>query len=237
MDELVNNCLLIFEEESSESEYNPWNVRDVSEFLKYCCPECHEQSNNLESFANHAIENHPKGKTFFCDNYAKEFSSLENHESMVENLENTMSEIPSSDFAPMVDQSAFPDEIFESHQDMPEEDEADIKTFTKTAREMVISHKIASDTNKKYPIKVLSDSEKVFYNSLATYMEDKENNQGFLLKMNQYKTAIDIEGSNEAAVDNDNVMKNAQYIFNATQEITVTTSEVTDDCRRKYFDQ
>ena len=96
MDELVNNCLLIFEEESSESENNPWNVRDVSEFLKYCCPECHEQSYNLESFANHAIENHPKGKTFFCDNYAKEYSSLENHESMVENLENTMSEMQES---------------------------------------------------------------------------------------------------------------------------------------------
>ena len=37
---------------------NPWNVTDASVFLKYCCPECDYNHQNLTEFSDHALENH-----------------------------------------------------------------------------------------------------------------------------------------------------------------------------------
>ena len=34
---------------------NPWSVPNVSEFLKYCCPECEYSDQNLDDFSEHAI--------------------------------------------------------------------------------------------------------------------------------------------------------------------------------------
>ena len=45
--------------------HNPWEVRDASLFLKYCCPECNHQSNELHGFAEHALENHELSKVLF----------------------------------------------------------------------------------------------------------------------------------------------------------------------------
>ena len=44
---------------------NPWSVPNVSEFLKYCCPECEYSDQNLDDFSEHAIENHLLSVTLF----------------------------------------------------------------------------------------------------------------------------------------------------------------------------
>ena len=46
-------------------EGNPWNVADVSEFLKYCCPECNHQAREFSSFKEHAIHNHQHSHRLF----------------------------------------------------------------------------------------------------------------------------------------------------------------------------
>ena len=44
---------------------NPWNVSKVSDFLKYCCPECDFQSVKLYNFEKHATQNHELSRTLF----------------------------------------------------------------------------------------------------------------------------------------------------------------------------
>ena len=44
---------------------NPWAVADVSEFLKYCCPECEFQTKVLDQFGYHAVSNHSKSSALF----------------------------------------------------------------------------------------------------------------------------------------------------------------------------
>jgi hypothetical protein len=39
-----------------EVDENVWTVKDVSVFLKYCCPECDYNNINLEMFKEHALE-------------------------------------------------------------------------------------------------------------------------------------------------------------------------------------
>ena len=55
---------------------NPWSVPDVSEFLKYCCPECDFQTKGLDQFGDHAIENHTKSSVLF-DPLSKEILKVE----------------------------------------------------------------------------------------------------------------------------------------------------------------
>ena len=43
---------------------NLWYVSDVSEFQKYCCPECQFKCEQFNDFRNHAIETHDLKKTF-----------------------------------------------------------------------------------------------------------------------------------------------------------------------------
>ena len=38
--------------------FNPWNVSDLSVFLKYCCPECDFKCNDAHFFCDHAIHKH-----------------------------------------------------------------------------------------------------------------------------------------------------------------------------------
>ena len=41
----------------SKARNNPWEVEDVSVFLKYHCPECEFHDQNLQFFADHALGN------------------------------------------------------------------------------------------------------------------------------------------------------------------------------------
>ena len=46
---------------------NPWAGKDVSAFLKYCCPECEFNNDNLQLFSEHAFENHTNAASLFSD--------------------------------------------------------------------------------------------------------------------------------------------------------------------------
>ena len=51
-----------------EANYdNPWSVEHYSAFLKYCCPECEYSNETLNSFANHALQNHENAIVFFSE--------------------------------------------------------------------------------------------------------------------------------------------------------------------------
>ena len=66
-----------------EANYdNPWSVEHSSAFLKYCCPECEYKNETLDSFANHALQNHENAIAFFSElerneNIVDEYGSLE----------------------------------------------------------------------------------------------------------------------------------------------------------------
>ena len=47
------------------SEKNPWIVEEISEFLKYSCPECNHKNQKLELFQEHVRENHTNSTMFF----------------------------------------------------------------------------------------------------------------------------------------------------------------------------
>jgi hypothetical protein len=38
---------------------NPWAVKQLEDFLFYCCPECSDRSQTKETFINHALFQHP----------------------------------------------------------------------------------------------------------------------------------------------------------------------------------
>ena len=48
-----------------ESEDNPWDVESLQAFLCLKCPECGFDTQEKDSFQNHAIENHPKSAILF----------------------------------------------------------------------------------------------------------------------------------------------------------------------------
>ena len=41
---------------------NPWAVDNLKDFLYYCCPECEEKVKSLETFLQHALNQHDKAK-------------------------------------------------------------------------------------------------------------------------------------------------------------------------------
>ena len=55
---------------------NPWNVNDVSDFLKYCCPECDFTDQNLPQFTDHALENHVLSNILFNNANQQEDSEI-----------------------------------------------------------------------------------------------------------------------------------------------------------------
>ena len=55
---------------------NPWNVNDVSDFLKYCCPECDFTDQNLPQFTDHALENHVLSNILFNNTSHQEDSEI-----------------------------------------------------------------------------------------------------------------------------------------------------------------
>jgi hypothetical protein len=51
---------------------NPWAGKDISAFLKYCCPECQFNNLDLQLFTNHALENHTNATALFADEIGNE---------------------------------------------------------------------------------------------------------------------------------------------------------------------
>ena len=46
------------------SEHNPWNVKNIQEFLYFCCPECGMKDQSQDSFVKHALDIHPDSREF-----------------------------------------------------------------------------------------------------------------------------------------------------------------------------
>ena len=61
MDENKNNAA------DSLQISNPWEVNEVSAFLKYCCPECAYNDSELNVFIEHALENHEDSSVLFTE--------------------------------------------------------------------------------------------------------------------------------------------------------------------------
>ena len=54
--------------------YNPWSVKNIEEFLYYCCPECEVKDQSKESFLKHALDQHPNSKdSIFSLEFKNEF--------------------------------------------------------------------------------------------------------------------------------------------------------------------
>merc|ERR550519_2613879 len=51
-----------------DSDGNPWAVNDASVFLRYCCPECDYNNEDLKGFSDHALGNHERSSTLFTEN-------------------------------------------------------------------------------------------------------------------------------------------------------------------------
>ena len=47
---------------------NPWSVKNIEEFLYFCCPECNEKDRSKELFLKHALEEHPNSKECVLNN-------------------------------------------------------------------------------------------------------------------------------------------------------------------------
>ena len=49
-------------------EYNnPWSVKELEEFLYFCCPECDVKDQSKETFIKHALDHHPNAKKCLKD--------------------------------------------------------------------------------------------------------------------------------------------------------------------------
>ena len=55
------------EAEVEETLSNPWSVDNVTDFLKFCCPECDYKIPDIQMFSDHAAENHTKSSALFGD--------------------------------------------------------------------------------------------------------------------------------------------------------------------------
>ena len=72
---------------------NPWDVYDVSEFLKYCCPECDTKCDQLPLFKEHAISTHERSMSLFGSEKPEDTSNHEDSESESEEHEFPMAEV------------------------------------------------------------------------------------------------------------------------------------------------
>lgn len=61
-------------------------VEDVSQFLKYSCPECVYTNEDLTLFTFHALQNHENSRDFFAKDEIKvennEYESIEDPENL-----------------------------------------------------------------------------------------------------------------------------------------------------------
>jgi len=54
---------------------NPWQGKDLSAFLRYCCPECKFYDDDLQLFSEHAIQNHTNATVFFSEEIDNELKT------------------------------------------------------------------------------------------------------------------------------------------------------------------
>ena len=81
------------------AEFNPWDVSDASEFLRYCCPECDQKCAQLGDFSKHAIESHPKAQALFESMESKDIKEEEPEEVVVKS-DHVIDDLNDIDWAP-----------------------------------------------------------------------------------------------------------------------------------------
>ena len=66
-------------------QQNVWGLKNIDEFLYYCCPECDVKDQSKENFLKHALDHHPNSKDCVlhnlelkCEPLAQEFEELDN---------------------------------------------------------------------------------------------------------------------------------------------------------------
>ena len=50
-----------------QSHYNPWCVKNIQEFLYFCCPECDIKDQSQELFIKHALDHHPDSREYLIN--------------------------------------------------------------------------------------------------------------------------------------------------------------------------
>ena len=223
-DQLVNECLLQYKLKDQEMyENDPWDVKDTSEFLRYHCPECEgfQLFKSLQTFSNHAIKEHPRGKAYFQKNFAPKITKKV-HKTI---LDEAMAELQNDDY--MNFEESEPNANVISLK--PKNDTPTKSTIeeTKAFRQAVKDEFQHTDLKRKFVSagKVLTEFETLFYDSLANYMEDKENQSGFILKLDPtykkinggYDYQIVMEAAHDAAGSDENILINQGYMAKVTE--------------------
>ena len=90
-----------------ENQQNPWFVKDLEEFLYFCCPECDIKNRSKELFLKHALDFHPNAKEHLFYLNVK----TENHEN---------SDIIKEDFYNEIVKCEIKEEEINGHEDISE---------------------------------------------------------------------------------------------------------------------
>ena len=53
-----------FEDGQDTTNSNPWIIKNLEEFLYYCCPECDNKNQSKNNFINHVLSFHPMAKQY-----------------------------------------------------------------------------------------------------------------------------------------------------------------------------
>ena len=61
---LRNEENMHFEDGPNSVNSNPWVVKNLEEFLYYCCPECDDKNQTKDNFINHVLMFHPMAKEY-----------------------------------------------------------------------------------------------------------------------------------------------------------------------------
>ena len=89
--QFINTYIFIHYRKMKSQEQNPWAVKNIDEFLYYCCPECNTKNQSQEFFLKHALDQHPNSKEYIIN---LDFKHEENNsDRLFKASENVKSEI------------------------------------------------------------------------------------------------------------------------------------------------
>ena len=105
---------------------NPWSVKDIEEFLYFCCPECNLKDRSKDLFLKHALEEHPNSKECVLNNLdiKNESLTLEYEEPDTEenNSQFYEDEIVKYEIKEEIDDDNFSENFQEDFSDIPSSD-------------------------------------------------------------------------------------------------------------------
>ena len=118
------------EQKEEIMDANPWEVRQLEEFLYFCCPECDQKCQTKDSFLQHALGQHPKAepclKQFQIDKVEAAEEQVYPRVEIKEEVDDFEEDFPYDDEFPFE-----PDDDYSDHEYKPL---SDFKTETKRKR-------------------------------------------------------------------------------------------------------